>query len=84
MRKPFLAAAAALAVAATGAVVVAQPSVAALSDVPKDCQVSTAAYRSDLQRLTYTYTGGLVGTKAYAGDKLGWVPSAHQQLRRIG
>jgi hypothetical protein len=84
MRKPFLAAAAAFAVAAAGAVVVARPSVAALSDVPKDCQVSTAAYRSDLQRLTYTYNGGQAGTKAYAGDKLGWVPSAHQQLGGSG
>ncbi|GAB3936090.1 hypothetical protein GCM10029976_047350 [Kribbella albertanoniae] len=85
MRKTFLAAgAAALAVAATGAVLVARPSSAALSDVPKDCQVSTAAYRSDLQRLTYTYNGGFAGTKAYAGDKLGWVPTAHQQIGGAG
>ncbi|WBQ05062.1 hypothetical protein [Kribbella sp. CA-293567] len=85
MRKPFLAAAAtALAVAVTGLVVVNQPAGAALGDVPKDCQVSTAAYRSDGQRLTYTYNGGLVGTKAYAGDKLRWVPSALQQIGGSG
>ncbi|TDD46397.1 hypothetical protein E1263_36715 [Kribbella antibiotica] len=84
MRKPFLAAAAALAVAATGVVVVTQPSAAALSDVPKDCRVSTTAYRADGQRLTYTYNGGLVGTSAYAGDELRWVPSAQQQIGASG
>jgi hypothetical protein len=84
VREPFLAAAVALAVAVTGLVVVVQPSAAALSDVPKDCRVSTAAYRSDGQRLTYTYNGGLVGTNAFAGDELRWIPSAHQQIGASG
>lgn len=84
MRKSILAAAAALAVAATGLVVVARPTAAALSDVPADCSVSTAAYRSDGQRLTYVYAGQTTSTKAYAGDNLGWVPTAHQQIGGSG
>ncbi|MFG1817812.1 tachylectin-related carbohydrate-binding protein [Kribbella sp. NPDC049174] len=84
MRKSILAAAAALAVAATGLVVVARPTAAALSDVPADCSVSTAAYRSDGQRLTYVYSGQTTSTKAYANDNLGWVPTAHQQIGASG
>lgn len=84
MRKSILVAAATLTVAATGLVVVARPTEAALSDVPADCSVSTAAYRSDGQRLTYVYSGRTTSTKAYVNDKLGWVPSAHQQIGAAG
>jgi len=84
MRKSILAVVAALGVATTGLVVVTRPSDAALSDVPADCSVSTAAYRSDGQRLTYGYAGGQTSTKAYANDNLGWVPTAHQQIGASG
>ncbi|MGI5215638.1 hypothetical protein [Plantactinospora sp. CA-290183] len=70
--------------AVTGVVVPAQPASAALSDVPADCSVSTAAYRSDGQRLTYVYSGGQTSTKAYANDILSWVPTAHQQIGASG
>lgn len=79
-RKSIAAAAAALAVVASGLVVgvavTARSATAALSDVPADCGVSTAAYRSDGQRLSYRYIGGKTSTQAISGDKLGWVPSA--------
>ncbi|MEO3929987.1 hypothetical protein ABGB07_39995 [Micromonosporaceae bacterium B7E4] len=89
MRRSIAAAATALTVAATGLVVAgvvvpAGPAAAALSDVPADCSVSTAAYRSDGQRLSYVYSGGRTSTKAYANDNLGWVPSAHQQIGGSG
>jgi hypothetical protein len=84
MRKSILAGVAALAVAATGLVVVARPTVAAVSDVPADCSVTTAAYRSDGQRLAYVYSGRKTSTKAYVNDKLAWVPSAHQQIGGSG
>lgn len=70
--------------AVTGVVVPARPASAALSDVPSDCRVSTAAYRSDGQRLTYVYSGGGTSTNAYANDILSWVPSAHQQIGASG
>ncbi|WP_328996193.1 hypothetical protein OG394_16220 [Kribbella sp. NBC_01245] len=80
MRKSILAAATALTVVAaglvTGVVVTARPATAALSDVPADCSVYTTAYRSDGQRLTYSYSARKTGTQAISGDKLGWVPSA--------
>lgn len=89
MRKSIVATATALAVVATGlvvagVVVTARPATAALSDVPVDCGVSTAAYRSDGQRLTYVYSGNQSSTKAYANDNLRWVPTAHQQLGASG
>ncbi|WP_350274978.1 hypothetical protein [Kribbella sp. HUAS MG21] len=79
-RKSILAAATALAVVAagviTGVAVTARSASAALSDVPKDCSISTSAYRSDGQRLLYRYAGGTTSTRQIAGDKLGWVPTA--------
>ncbi len=89
MRKSTVATATALSVVATGLVVTgvlvtARPSAAALSDVPADCRVSTAAYRSDGQRLTYVYSAGKTSTNAYANDNLGWVPTAHQQIGASG
>ena len=88
MRKSILAAATALTVVSTGLVVAgvltAGPVSAALSDVPADCSVSTAAYRSDGQRLTYVYSGRTTSTKAYADDNLGWVPTAFQQIGASG
>jgi hypothetical protein len=79
-RKSIMAAATAIAFVATGLVVTgvaltARPATAALSDVPADCSVSTAAYRSDGQRLTYRYSARTTSTQAISGDKLGWVPS---------
>ncbi|WP_203859257.1 hypothetical protein [Plantactinospora mayteni] len=70
--------------AVAGVVVPAGPANAALSDVPADCGVSTAAYRSDGQRLSYVYSDRTTSTKAYANDNLGWVPSAHQQIGGSG
>lgn len=70
--------------AVTGVVVPARPASAALSDVPSDCRVSTAAYRSDGQRLTYVYSGGGTSINAYADDILSWVPTAHQQIGASG
>ncbi|MGW1343435.1 tachylectin-related carbohydrate-binding protein [Kribbella sp. NPDC002412] len=84
MRKSMVAGAAALAVAAAGIVVAARPTTAAVGDVPADCSVSTAAYRSDGQRLTYVYSGGTTSTRQYANDTLGWVPTAYQQLGASG
>lgn len=86
MRKSIVAAATALTVVATGLVVAvaARPATAALSDVPADCSVSTGAYRSDGQRLTYVYSGKKTSTKAYANDTLSWVPSALQQIGASG
>ncbi|GIJ81442.1 hypothetical protein SAMN05443287_1176 [Micromonospora phaseoli] len=87
MRKSIVAAATALTVAATGfagVVVPAGPANAALSGVPADCSVFTAAYRSDGQRLSYGYSAGETSTTAYAGDNLDWVPSAHQQIGASG
>ena len=81
MRKPILAGALALAVAATGLAVTtvvgtARPATAALGDVPADCQASATAYRSDGQRLRYRYVGGKTSTEALPGDTLDWVPTA--------
>ncbi|MBX7266585.1 hypothetical protein KIF24_11410 [Micromonospora sp. Llam7] len=88
MRKSIGAAATALALAAAGIAVAgvgpARPANAALSDVPADCRVFTAAYRPDGQRLSYGYVGGETSTTAYADDNLGWVPSAHQQIGGSG
>ncbi|TWD81373.1 hypothetical protein FB561_2486 [Kribbella amoyensis] len=89
MRGSLVAGATALTVVAAGLVVagvsvLARPATAAVSDVPTDCSVSTAAYRTDGQRLTYQYSAGKAATKEYAGDKLGWVPSALQQLGGSG
>jgi hypothetical protein len=87
MRKSIVSAATALSVVATGlagVVVPAGPAIAALSDVPADCSVSTAAYRSDGQRLSYVYSDRTTSTRAYANDNLGWVPSAHQQIGGSG
>ncbi|GIG87736.1 hypothetical protein [Plantactinospora endophytica] len=89
MRKTIAIAATALTVAATGiavtgVIVPAGPATAALSDVPADCGVSTAAYRSDGQRLSYVYADRATSTKAYVNDNLGWVPSAHQQIGGSG
>ncbi|WP_350274977.1 hypothetical protein [Kribbella sp. HUAS MG21] len=88
MRKSIVAAATALTVVAAGVVagvaVTARSATAALSDVPADCSVFTAAYRSDGQRLTYEYSAGRTSTKAYTNDRLPWVPSAFQQLGGAG
>lgn len=85
MRKSIVAAATALTGFAVAAVAVpAGPAAAALSDVPADCAVSTAAYRSDGQRLSYVYSDRTTSTRAYANDNLGWVPSAHQQIGGAG
>ncbi|GAB3816919.1 hypothetical protein [Kribbella italica] len=89
MRKSIVAAATALTVVATGLGVAglvgtARPADAAIGDVPADCGVFTAAYRSDGQRLSYGYDDGRTSTKEYRNDNLGWVPSAHQQLGGSG
>ncbi|WP_432942781.1 hypothetical protein ACQPXM_37755 [Kribbella sp. CA-253562] len=89
MRKSIVAAATALTVVATGLGVAglvgtARSATAAVGDVPADCGVFTAAYRSDGQRLTYGYDGGRTSTKQYRNDDLGWVPTAHQQLGGSG
>ncbi|MEO3743091.1 hypothetical protein [Plantactinospora sp. B5E13] len=85
MRKSIVAAATALTgLAVAGVIVPAGPAAAALSDVPADCGVSTAAYRSDGQRLSYVYSGQTTSTKAYVNDNLGWVPTAHQQIGGAG
>jgi hypothetical protein len=88
-RKPIMAAATALAFVATGLVVTgvaltARPATAALSDVPADCSVSNAAYRSDGQRLAYRYSAGKTSIEAISGDKLGWVPSGLVTFGSIG
>ncbi|TCC07920.1 hypothetical protein [Kribbella soli] len=79
MRKPILAGATALTVAAAGLVAVALPTTAAVSDVPADCGVSTAAYRSDGQRVAYVYSEQKTSILATVNDKLGWIPTALQQ-----
>lgn len=89
MRRSILAGATALAVVATGLAVTAiagtaRPATAAVGDVPADCKVSTTAYRTDGQRLTYTYDGGETSTTETFGDTLPWVPSAYQQLGAAG
>ncbi|MEE6262338.1 hypothetical protein [Plantactinospora sonchi] len=85
MRKSIVAAATALTgLALAGVVMPAGPATAALSDVPADCGVSTAAYRFDGQRLSYVYSDRTTSTRAYANDILGWVPSAHQQIGGAG
>ncbi|GAB3855066.1 hypothetical protein GCM10029963_49070 [Micromonospora andamanensis] len=71
-------------IAVAGVVGPAGPATAAISDVPADCSVFTAAYHSDGQRLSYGYSGGVTSTTVYANDNLGWVPSAHQQLGGSG
>ncbi|MFF0339833.1 hypothetical protein [Kribbella sp. NPDC004875] len=89
MRRPILAGATALAVAATGLAAAAitgtaRPATAAVGDVPADCSVYTTAYRTDGQRLSYGYDGGETSTTEYFGDTLPWVPSAYQQLGASG
>ncbi|MFY1691183.1 hypothetical protein [Plantactinospora sp. WMMB782] len=89
MRKSIVATATALSAVATGLAVAGVvgpvgPATAALSDVPADCGVSTAAYRSDGQRLSYAYRDRTTSTSAYLDDNLGWVPSAHQQIGGAG
>ncbi|MET9270763.1 hypothetical protein [Kribbella sp. NPDC003557] len=88
MRTSLVAAATALTVVAagviTGVAVTARPATAALGDVPADCKASTAAYRTDGQRLTYEYAAGGTNTKAYRNDSLPWVPSAFQQMGGAG
>ncbi len=86
MRTSILAPAIVVALAATGLGVagLARSADASVGDVPADCSVNTAAYRSDGQRLSYGYSAGQTGTTAYGNDTLGWVPSAHQQLGASG
>lgn len=86
MRKSILAAATALTAVAAGLVVTstARPATAALGDVPADCNVSAAAYRSDGQRLSYRYSVGKPSTEAVSGDMLGWVPSGLVTFSNIG
>ncbi len=79
MRKTILSAAVAFALAATGLIVMTSSSGAAVGDVPADCVVSTAAYRSDGQRLTYQFHGNTdskTNVQAIEGDTLPWVPTA--------
>ena len=79
MRKTILSAAVAFALAATGLVVMTSSSGAAVGDVPDDCAVATAAYRSDGQRLGYRYERNHdwpAQVLAIEGDKLPWVPTA--------
>lgn len=83
-QKSLLSAASAIALAATGLVVLTSSSEAAVGDVPADCSVFTAGYRSDGQRVSYGYSGSKAGVTSYAGDKLAWVPTAHQQLGGSG
>jgi hypothetical protein len=88
-RKSIMAAAAALAVVASGlavagVAVTARPATAALSDVPADCAVSMPAYRSDGQALAYRYSAGKTSTQAISGDKLGWVPTGLMTFSESG
>jgi hypothetical protein len=78
LRKTILSAAAAFALAATGLIVMTSSSGAAVGDVPADCSVGTAAYRSDGQRVTYRYANSKTNVESIQGDKLAWVPTAHQ------
>ncbi|MFC0625328.1 hypothetical protein [Kribbella deserti] len=79
MRKSLVATATALSMAAAGlvatGVVIARPATAAIDDVPADCFVAAAAYRSDGQALSYRYSAKKPSTQAISGDKLGWVPT---------
>ena len=84
MRKAILCGAAAFALAATGLVVMTSASGAAVGDVPADCNVGTAAYRSDGQRLTYRYADSKTTVESIQGDKLTWVPAAHQVWGEAG
>ncbi len=84
MRKTILSAAAAFALAATGLTLMTSSSGAAVGDVPADCSVYTAAYRSDGQRVSYGYSASKTSVTSYPGDKLAWVPTAHQQLGGSG
>ncbi|MFC0626257.1 hypothetical protein [Kribbella deserti] len=83
-QKSVLSAASAFALAATGIVFISSPSEAAVGDVPAGCSVYTAAYRSDGQRVSYGYSASKTSVTAYTGDKLAWVPTAHQQLGASG
>ena len=79
MRKTILSAAVAFVLAGTGLIVMTSSSGAAVGDVPADCVVSTAAYRSDGQRLTYQFHGNSdpkTKIEAIEGDTRGWVPTA--------
>jgi hypothetical protein len=78
LRKTILSAAAAFALAATGLIVMTSSSGAAVGDVPADCWARTVAYRSDGQRLTYKYDDSKASVDAIQGDKLPWIPAAHQ------
>ncbi|GAA1696671.1 hypothetical protein GCM10009745_48440 [Kribbella yunnanensis] len=79
MRKTILSVAVAFVVAATGLVVLSSSSGAAVGDVPDDCAVATAAYRSDGQRLGYRYErnhDSPAQVLAIEGDRLPWVPTS--------
>lgn len=80
VRKTILSAAVAFALASAGLIVMTSSSEAAVRDVPTDCKVSTPAYRSDGQRLSYDYTHFSGSTEAIEGDKLAWVPTALADL----
>ncbi|MEV8372518.1 hypothetical protein AB0P21_07255 [Kribbella sp. NPDC056861] len=82
MRKPFIAAVGAIALAGTA--LTALPASAAVGDVPAECAVYTTAYRSDGQRLSYGYDARKTSITSYPGDKLTWVPSAQQQIGGAG
>jgi hypothetical protein len=83
MRKSILSAATALVVVAAGIVSADRPAAAALSNVPADCSVSTAAYRPDGQRLTYVYSAGQTSIQSYPNDSLlTYVPKKGSSLYR--
>lgn len=86
MRKTIVAAATALTAVAAGLVVTstARPATAAIGDVPADCNVSAAAFRSDGQRLSYRYSARKTSTEEISGDKLGWVPTGIATFGSIG
>ncbi|GAA1569377.1 hypothetical protein GCM10009789_23530 [Kribbella sancticallisti] len=83
MRKTIVSVAA-LALAATGVVVVTSSSGAAVGDVPADCSAFTSAYRTDGQRLSYQFKSSKPSVSSYPGDKLAWIPTAHQQMGGSG
>jgi hypothetical protein len=84
LRKTILSAAAAFALASAGLIVMTSSSGAAVGDVPTDCAVFTSAYRSDGQRLTYGYADSKTNVESIQGDKLAWVPTAHQGYSEAG
>jgi hypothetical protein len=84
MRSSLLSGASVAVAAVAGLVLNPLQATAAVADVPADCGVYTSAYRSDGQRLSYGYAAQKTSVTAYPGDKLAWVPSAHQQLGGAG